>query len=77
MSLSKLNQKAISGKLRIFDYLSAAASIIAAIYFYYVEGMTTFTMFFIGASVLAVILAFVNPAKRVNNAMMKKQTGQK
>lgn len=77
MSLSKLNKKAISGKLRIVDYLAAAGSVLAAIYFYYTDGMTGFTMFLIAASVLSVALAFINPAKRVNDAIMKKQTGQK
>lgn len=76
MSLNKLNQKAVSGKLKMIDYVGAVVSVIVAIYFYTTTGMSSTTMWASGFAVIAILFAILNPAKRLNDMIVKKQTGQ-
>lgn len=76
MSFMNLNKKAISGKLKVVDYVGAVLSILVAAYFYATTGLSYTTLWSMFFALVAVALAFVNPAKRLNDMIVKKQTGQ-
>lgn len=76
MSISKLNQKAISGKLKVADYIVAALAVGMAIYLYVTNGLTTTTWWFVIGAVVSLIVAVFNPSKKINDAMLKKQSGK-
>ena len=76
MSLSKLNKKAMSGKLRYADYLTAFLSVVLFIYLYLQNGLTTGTYWSMAGAIISILFAIINPSKRVNEMMLKKQTGQ-
>ncbi|MCF2902095.1 hypothetical protein L1267_17095 [Pseudoalteromonas sp. OFAV1] len=76
MGISKLNKKAISNKLKVYDILAAVLSVIVSAYLLYTDGLVTTTYWSLGFTFLAVVVAFINPAKKINEYMLKKQTGQ-
>ena len=76
MSLSKLNKKAMNGKLRYADYFAAIFSVLFSLYLYSENGLSTTTYWAIAGSVLSILFAIINPSKRINQMMLRKQTGQ-
>ena len=73
MSLSNLNKKAVSGKFKVADIMAAIASAGIAVYCYVEYGMGTATYISLAGVVLSVVALAINPAKLINNMLVKRQ----
>ncbi len=73
MSLSNLNKKAVSGKFKVADIMAAIASVCIAVYCYVEYGLGTATYISLAGVVLSVVALAINPAKLINNMLVKRQ----
>tara|TARA_B100000749_G_scaffold276891_1_gene264886 strand:- start:298 stop:525 length:228 start_codon:yes stop_codon:yes gene_type:complete len=73
MSLSNLNKKAVSGKFKVADIVAAIASVVLAVYCYVEYGMGTATYLSMAGVVISVMALAINPAKLINNMLIKRQ----
>ena len=73
MSLSNLNKKAVSGKFKVADIMAAIASVFIAVYCYVEYGLGTATYISLAGVVLSVVALAINPAKLINNMLVKRQ----